>query len=287
MLYTPTSRQPQHPDDVPPLELVDFAFSRIKDAIYIVNDRERFCYVNDEACRMLGYSSLDFRRMQIHNIDLSWKKEEANRHWRDPRCWKRGLTFETQHKTRSGMVLPVEVSVNHFLHKGRQYSMCVVRDIRERKQNEQLAYAREQEFQALVENSPDLITRFDPELNCQYANPATLAHLRFTAEQLRGRRMTDLLPNARCAQRILQLVKQVVDTQSSVEGELEEDIGVTTTRHRVIHHIRCVPEFDQNGRLTSILTVGRDITAIRYAEKKTRELSHAITVAGVPEGDFP
>ncbi|GAB7203147.1 hypothetical protein OS12_45950 [Dickeya oryzae] len=60
MLYTPTSRQPQHPDDVPPLELVDFAFSRIKDAIYIVNDRERFCYVNDEACRMLGYSSLDF-----------------------------------------------------------------------------------------------------------------------------------------------------------------------------------------------------------------------------------
>lgn len=273
MLYTPTSRQPQQPDDVPTLELVDFAFSRIKDAIYIVNDRERFCYVNDEACRMLGYSSYDFRRMQIQNIDLSWKKEEANHHWRDPCGWKRGLTFETQHKTRSGMVLPVEVSVSHFRHKGRQYSMCVVRDIRERKQNEQLAYAREQEFQALVENSPDLIMRFDPELNCQYANPATLAHLRFTARQLRGRRMTDLLPNARCAQRILQLVKQVVDTQSSIEGELEEDIGVTTTRHRVIHHIRCVPEFDQNGRLTSILTVGRDITAIRYAEKKL-ENSH-------------
>ncbi|AIR67755.1 PAS domain-containing sensor histidine kinase [Dickeya fangzhongdai] len=271
MLYTPTSPQPHHPDDVPPLELVDFAFSRIKDAIYIVNDMEQFCYANDEAYRMLGYSRREFRRMRIQDIDLGWTKEETNRHWSDPRCWKRGLTFETRHKTRFGMVLPVEVSVNHFLHKGRKYSMCVVRDIRERKHIEQLAYAREQEFRALVENTPDLITRFDPQLNCQYANPATLAHLRFTAEQLRGRRLTDLLPNARCAQRILQLVQMVVDSESSVEGELEEDIGATETRHRVIHHIRCVPEFDQSGKLTSILTVGRDITAIRYAEKKLED----------------
>ncbi|MGM3175399.1 PAS domain-containing sensor histidine kinase [Dickeya lacustris] len=271
MLYT--APQPQPADDVPPLGLVDFAFSRIKDAIYIVNDTEQFCYANDEACRVLGYRRCEFRRMRMRDIDPGWEKDETHRHWRDQRAWTRGLTFETRHQTRLGVIFPVEVSVNHFRHKGRKYSMCVVRDIRERKRIEQLAYAREQEFRALVENTPDLIVRFDPQLNCQYANPATLAHLHFTAEQLRGRRLTDLLPQARCAQRILQLVQQVVATHSSIEGELEEDIGMTEERHRVIHHIRCVPEFDQNGRLTSILTVGRDITAMRYAEKKL-EHSH-------------
>lgn len=65
-----------------------------------------------------------------------------------------------------------------------------------------------------------------------------------------------------------QLVQQVVDTRSSAEGEVMEELGRGEQRHHHIHHIRCVPEFDQHGALVSILTVGRDITAIRYAEKK-------------------
>ncbi|WJV60709.1 PAS domain S-box protein [Pectobacteriaceae bacterium CE70] len=271
MLYTPTSQQTPTPDGVPQLELVDFAFSRIKDAIYIVNELEQFCYTNDEACRILGYSRNEFHHMRVQDIDPSWNNESAHRSWSDPRTWQRGLSFETQHKTRYGMIIPVEVSINHFRHKGRKYSMCVVRDIRERKHIEQLAYAREQEFRALVENSPDVIIRFDPQLNCQYANPAALNHLGFAAEQLYGRQITELLPNAKCALRITQLVQLVVGTKSSAEGELTEDIGNIDEKHHVIYHISCVPEFNPDGYLVSILTVGRDITAIRYAEKKLED----------------
>ncbi|QDX29940.1 PAS domain-containing sensor histidine kinase [Dickeya poaceiphila] len=271
MLYTPTSPQPYHLDDVPPLALVDFAFSRIKDAIYIVNDVAQFCYVNDEACRMLGYSRREFRRMRVQDITPDWKKEETNRHWYDPHCGKSELTVETRHKTRLGIVLPVEVSVNHFLHKRRKYSMCVVRDIRERQHIEQLAYAREQEFRTLAENIPALIIRFDPQLNCLYANPATLAYLRFTAEQVYGRQLTDLLPHSRCVVHILQRVQQVADSKKSIEDELEEESDAAAMHHRRSYHLRCVPEFDQNGSLTSILAVGHDITVIRYTEKKRED----------------
>ncbi|ATA24180.1 histidine kinase [Brenneria goodwinii] len=257
--------------DVPQLELVDFAFSRIKDAIYIVNEEGRFCYANEAACQTLHYSSDEFLQLRVADIDPNWPARSRPAGWWKEYDTDRGITFETCHITHFGMVIPVEVNLTHFKHKGRSYSMCVVRDIRERKHIEQLSYAREQEFRALVENTPDLITRFDPQLNCLYANPATLRHLDFTIEQLCGRKLTDLMPGAKCAMRIQQLVQQVVDSRHSVEGELSDENGRGDQRHVVIHHIRCVPEFDQQGALVSILAVGRDITAIRYAERKLED----------------
>ncbi|PWC22420.1 histidine kinase [Brenneria roseae subsp. roseae] len=272
MMFTQSFRSDSQ-KQVPKLELVDFAFSRIKDAIYIVDEEERFCYANKAACQILGYSTAEFMRLSVADIDPQWSDRRLQTSWWLEYESDMGITFEAQHKTRNGMTIPVEVNLTHFRHKGRGYSMCVVRDIRERKHIEQLAHAREQEFRALVENTPDLILRFDPQMNCLYANPATLNHLDFTIEQLRGRMITELMPGAGCAVRMEQLVKQVVDTHSRVEGELIEEQGKGDHRHQSINHIRCVPEFDQYGELVSILTVGRDITAIRYAEKKL-EASH-------------
>ncbi|WP_317178173.1 PAS domain S-box protein [Pectobacterium sp. HCp5_1] len=267
MMFT----QPFRPDEktkAPELELVDFAFGRIKDAIYIVNEDQRFCYVNEAASQTLGYSITEFMHLSVADIDPEWVAEHSSPDWFHEYALGVGTTFETKHLTRHGMTIPVEVNLTHFQHRGRSYNMCVVRDIRERKHIEQLAYAREQEFRALVENTPDLIIRFDANLNCLYANPASLKHLDFTIEQLRGRMITELMPGVGCAIRMEQLVRLVVDTRSSAEGEVMEELGRGEQRHHHIHHIRCVPEFDQHGALVSILTVGRDITAIRYAEKK-------------------
>ncbi|MEE3661374.1 PAS domain-containing protein [Brenneria sp. g21c3] len=254
--------------NMPQLELVDFALSRIKDAIYIVNGEERFCYVNASACQMLHYGSRALLQLRVTDIDPDWTGRTQSDSWWKAYKSDSGVTFETRHVTRFGMIVPVEVNLTRFKHKGRSYCMCVVRDIRERKHIEQLAYAREQEFRALVENTPDLITRFDPQLKCLYANSATLVHLGLALEQLLGRQFTESMPGARCAMHIQQLLQQVVDTRSSAEGELAEENGKGDQRHLSIHHIRCVPEFDRHGALVSILAVGRDITAIRYAEKK-------------------
>ncbi|MFC3395507.1 PAS domain-containing sensor histidine kinase [Brenneria rubrifaciens] len=270
MMFTQSFRSDSQ-TQVPKLELVDFAFSRIKDAIYIVNDDERFCYVNDAACQMLGYNIMEFMRLSLTNIDTQWPHTHCLTPCKVASESDTCMTFETQHMTRYGMKIPVEVNLTYFRHKGCNYSMCVVRDIRERKHIEQLAYAREQEFRALVENTPDMIIRFDPRLNCLYANPAALRHLDFTIEQLRGRMITDLLPGMGCAIRMEELVKEVVDTRSGAEGELMEAQGKGDNKHKAIHHIRCVPEFDQDGVLMSILTVGRDITAMRHAEKKLED----------------
>ncbi|TLV11641.1 PAS domain S-box protein [Klebsiella indica] len=263
---------PQNAADSEPLRLVEFALSNMKDAVYLIDYETRFFYVNNEACRMLDYSNEEFLTMCVSDIDPDWSKENINVHWN--RLIKEKLSgsssFETQHKSKYGLMIPVEVSSNPFVYKGENYSMCVVRDLRERQSLEQLAYAREQEFQALAGNSPDVVVRFNIRLQCLYANQAALRHLNVSAEQLRGRRLRDLLGNLTCVSYVEQRVSEVIAHLREAEGELVESDNLSS-QGIIIHHLRCVPEFDRYGALVSVLTIGRDITAIRYAEKKLED----------------
>ncbi len=65
---------------------------------------------------------------------------------------------------------------------------------------------------------------------------------------------------------IERFLKEVVNRKIEAEGELVESDSSLTSGTMIIH-TRCVPEFNQNGNLTSVMLVGRDITAIHYAEK--------------------
>ncbi|AUX71531.1 sensor histidine kinase [Erwinia pyrifoliae] len=255
-----------------PLKLLEFALNTVKDAVYLIDSQTRFFYVNDESCHMLGYRNDELLNMSVSDIDPAWSKEDIYAMWE--RMGEGGndsvLTFETHHKTKQGLLIPVEVSSNPFVYEEGKYSMCVVRDMRERKHLEQMSYAREQEFQVLVENSPDMVVRFDTSLNCQYANPAALRHLCVSAEQLRGRRIRELLGDLTCVKHIDRLVSEVVHSQLEAEGELVESDNKMLAG-TVINHIRCVPEFDRHGTLISVMLVGRDITAIHYAERKLED----------------
>ena len=138
-----------------PLKLLEFALNTVKDAVYLIDNNTRFFYVNDESSRMLGYSNDELLKMSVSDIDPAWSKEDVYAMWQQVRARSDGkaYAFETHHKTKQGTLIPVEVSSNPFVYEEGNYSMCVVRDMRERKHLEQMSYAREQEFQVLVENS--------------------------------------------------------------------------------------------------------------------------------------
>lgn len=252
--------------------LLDFALNNVNDAVYLVDSETCFFYVNDQSCRMLGFSSEELLKMSVSDIDQQWSKEAICSMWKQERENDTGkaFSFETQHKTKSGALIPVEVCLNSFFYEGVNYNMCVVRDIRERQHLAQLICTRDQEFRVLVENSPDLIARFDPKQNCLYANPTALHHLSVSAEQLRGKRLRELLGDLNCVRHIELLLEEVLASQREAAGELLETDNASL-QGTVIHYIRCVPEFDRHGVLVSLLVIGRDITAIRYAEKKLED----------------
>ena len=118
------------------VSLLSFALDKVREAAFLIDDRGRFHYVNEEACRGLGYTRAELLGLCVADIDPDFPAERWPDHWRSLKA-QQSLTFESRHRTRDGRIFPVEVSANYFEYGGRAYNLALVRDITERKRAEE------------------------------------------------------------------------------------------------------------------------------------------------------
>jgi len=112
--------------------LLTFALDNTRDAALLTDDEGHFQYVNEEACRVLGYTRADLLGMAVPDIDLEIPAERWPERWIELKA-QRTLSFESRCRTRHGRIFPVEISVTYFEHRGRPYCLAFARDITERK----------------------------------------------------------------------------------------------------------------------------------------------------------
>ncbi|HEU4700063.1 MAG TPA: PAS domain S-box protein [Gemmatimonadales bacterium] len=124
-----------------------------------------------------------------------------------------------------------------------------------------------QEFAAVVENSPDLIARFDRAGRHLYVNPAVAAVTGRPVTDFFGRTHEELeLPAELCAASRRGLAEVF---RRGEPGELEFELaGPNGTRW---FHSKIVPERDANGEVATVLSIARDMTEQRWAEAALRE----------------
>ena len=163
-----------------------------------------------------------------------------------------------------------------------------VQDITELKQAEKLIKARAQEIRAIVENSPDPIIRYDRALRRTYVNPAVIKINGVPQEALLGRTVGSTVEDGAVnatreeVEILHQSLKQVFDTGQPLDLETTWPLP-TGRRHYIVHF---VPEFDDHGVLTSVLSISRDITERKQAEeavKESQQLLHLV-LATLPVG---
>lgn len=118
------------------LTLLNFAFNRVHDELFLVGEEGRFLDVNDEACRALNYRRQELLEMGVSDIDPLHPAERWPEAWRDLKEIG-SRTFESRHRRSDGKDYPVEVSANYFEHEGQGYLLSLARDITERKGSEQ------------------------------------------------------------------------------------------------------------------------------------------------------
>jgi PAS domain S-box-containing protein len=141
-----------------------------------------------------------------------------------------------------------------------------------RQRIEQELKKREEEFRALVENSPDIVARYDREFRCVYANPAIQAAIGLPNHEVIGKTTEQMGLAQNFVSTWNASIKKVILTRQSVTFEF----SFPTTAGVRHFQARMVPEFGAGGEVMNVLTVARDISVIKGGEAVLRESEQRI-----------
>jgi len=248
-------------------------FESANDGIFLRRIVERgkdvefiLCDLNQKACELWAYPREGILSGKVELLavgDPPYTFEEAIRRIRLAAAGQPQL-FDWHIKRQDGSKVWGEVSLRRIRISGEDFLLSVMRDISERKTMEEALYTRQEEFRALVENSPDPIIRYDRAGKRVYVNPAFETLAGKPATELIGTAPAEVfIRNPEAGQQTHQAIQRAFQTGAPMEIELTWNTAGGMIEH---HQFRFVPEFDPDGHVTTVLGVGRDITTLRETE---------------------
>jgi PAS domain S-box-containing protein len=147
----------------------------------------------------------------------------------------------------------------------------VTHDITERKLTEEALYKAQQVFRTLVENSPDIITRYDRDCRRTYVNPMFLKATQIPQQELLGTEPMKCSPLPAASAEVLQnLLRRVLD---SGVAQTVDVIWPKADNIDRWYNVYAFPECDCDGRVMSVMTVSRDITERKQMEQEITRLA--------------
>ncbi len=114
------------------IALLKFALDNVREEAYLIDEAAGFRYVNEGACRALGYDRDELRRLGVADVDPDFPADRWREHWRELKA-RGALTFEGRHRAKDGSLFPVEINASYFEYAGSGYNLALARDITERK----------------------------------------------------------------------------------------------------------------------------------------------------------
>ncbi|MEN8136357.1 MAG: PAS domain S-box protein [Thermodesulfobacteriota bacterium] len=145
--------------------------NEISDAIFIIDpETSRFLYVNNKACKNLGYSRKELLKMGVVDIeaelpdDFSWHEHVKIL------CERKDNFFLGRHKCKDGTELPVEVHVKYTSLEKGEFILSVARDLSESKDFEEKVIQEKNKLEAVVAALGDGLTVLDREFTILYQN---------------------------------------------------------------------------------------------------------------------
>ena len=108
-------------------------FENAGDAIMIHDYQGRILEVNGVACERLVYAKEEFAGLHLTDIDANQFLEKINERLKEL-MEKKYLVFESDHKSKTGKIIPVEISCREIEYKGEPAVLSISRDITERRE---------------------------------------------------------------------------------------------------------------------------------------------------------
>jgi diguanylate cyclase (GGDEF)-like protein/PAS domain S-box-containing protein len=246
------------------------------DPAFLLEDG-KIVYANASTCRVLEYGEEEIIGMKVSEIDPHACPEMGAKIWQA--LEEHGsYTFESCHKTKSGRVFPVEVSVSSVNFGGKNRMLSLARDISGRKRMEEVLAAREREARTLVDNTPDTIARYDRDCRRTYVNPAFAAQVEGNAAALLGTTPSEC-PGGLNSDMYEAKIQEVFASGENDELELhwQDQDG-----REICTHVRLTAERDASGKVVSVLGVGRDISELNAHRKRIHRMAFYDPLTSLP-----
>jgi len=158
-------------------QLSHFSIEHAADYIFWIGPDARILYVNDMACQILGYSREELIGMTVHDLDPNFPQSVWEAHWKELKE-RKAFTFETKHRRKDGTIFPAEITVNYLEFEGNEYNFAFVRDITERKKQEEALLKRDEKL--------EILSRTSQHINAVLEIPTILRTLVAAAMELVG-----------------------------------------------------------------------------------------------------
>jgi PAS domain S-box-containing protein len=179
----------------------------------------------------------------------------------EPIDWPRTRILEVDMLISNFGAMIESLKVNIRSLRGRTAEM--EREALNRKAIQSALQRREREVKTLVENAPDIIARYDRDLRHVYVNRAVESHTGLPVSAFFGRTIRELGLLGDGGELWERQMQRALESGREVTAEF----SIETGQGRRYFQARIVPEVGSDGRSESLLSIARDVTLRREAER--------------------
>lgn len=198
-----------------------FAVDRCADSIFWVNSKGQLAYVNDAACRMLGYPQEQLKTMRIWEIDARFTPANWGEYWQD--LVQRGvIQRESEHCRHNGETFPVEIVANYLQIDGEEYDVAFCRDITTRNRaREELARAKDA-AESAARAKTEFLANMSHEIRTPMNGVIGMSELLLRGE-LNPRQKRNVQTILTSSKSLLTIINDILDFSKIDVGKLEID----------------------------------------------------------------
>ncbi len=241
------------------------------DGYNLVDATGRLIEVNDNYCRMTGFSREELLGRTIFDQDAEESRDVAFAHMQ--KILATGSDrFETRHRTKGGGAIDVEISV--VLQVQKRQLIVFVRDITERKQAEQQVEENSRFLATLIDTLPVPLFYKDTKGKYLGCNPPFEEYIGVPRSELIGKTAYDISPKD-LADRYQEADQQVFD--NPVPQRYETQIRFADgSRHNVIFYK--APFFNNDGSVGGLIGTFLDITEQKISEEALKQANKQLNL---------
>lgn len=235
-------------------------------------------FVGETPATILGYSPKDLlgksffeflhpdEYQKIVDLYISNKNAEGTVH----------LEHRFAHKSRGYIWL--ESIAKPVFDEGGSLSGALLasKDITDRKESEATLFKKEQEFETLAENVPDLIVRIDRDMRCAYVNPVIEEITGVSRERFVGKTLNRVVTDLDLLSHFQSMLNEVFALKVNRISEFSI-YAKTKTRW---YEARIEPEFTASKKVDSALIIAREITERKTLERRLDSINRLFLSLG-------